>query len=110
MSMRAHRCKQWHGALHRDTRPVSRAVDASTVCVGLGSTFHSSGVLKTARRWEALEAAFAEIVETGGDMAQYKQRWRQGHWWWLTTASDVVYAGPNVGMNCKKARLQGMIS
>ena len=80
------------------------------MCVGLGSTFHSSGVLKTARRWEALEAAFAEIVETGGDMAQYKQRWRQGHWWWLTTASDVVYAGPNVGMNCKKARLQGMIS
>ena len=60
-------------------------------------------------RWEALEVAFKEIVEAGGDMVEYRRRWEEGRWWWLSGASDTVFAGPDKNMTCRQARAQGII-
>ena len=61
-------------------------------------------------RWEALDTALREIVETGGDMAAYRQRWADGRWWWLSSGNQTVYAGPRLSQSCKKARQVGLIS
>ena len=66
-------------------------------------------LLFLACRWKSLEAAFAEIVETGGDMRAYRQRWLEGRWWWLNTATGIAYGGPNLEMTCRKAVKQGLI-
>ena len=61
------------------------------------------------RRWEALEAALQAVVDTGGDMPAYRQRWKEGKWWWLSTSNQTVYAGKDLAQTCKKARAGGFI-
>jgi hypothetical protein len=50
------------------------------------------------------------VVDTGGDMSAYRQLWKEGEWWWLSTASQTVYAGKSVYQTCKKAKAAGLIS
>lgn len=61
-------------------------------------------------RWEVIDMALREIVETGGDMDEYKQRWDEGRWWWLSGANQTVYAGPEMHQTCRRARAFGMIA
>lgn len=61
------------------------------------------------RRWEALETALRAVVDTAGDMAQYKKRWEEGRWWWMSTADQIVPGGPSWYQTCKKAREEGLI-
>lgn len=57
-----------------------------------------------------LDTAFREIVDTGGDMQAFRQRWGEGRWWWLSTAKQAaVYGGHNIYQTCVKAREQGLI-
>ncbi len=38
------------------------------------------------------------------------QRWRDGHWWWLVTAHETVFAGPEYkNQTCRRARREGLI-
>lgn len=38
------------------------------------------------------------------------QRWRDGQWWWLATATETVYAGPEYkNQTCRRARQEGLI-
>lgn len=60
-------------------------------------------------RWEGLDAALRAIVDTGGDMEAYRRRWQDGTWWWLTTESEVVPAGPSWYGTCRRAHEAGMI-
>ena len=64
------------------------------------------------RRWEALEAVLREVVDVGGDMANYWQRWRDGRWWWFSSGDQLVFAGPGErkGVTCKRARAAGLVS
>ncbi|KAI7844598.1 hypothetical protein COHA_001838 [Chlorella ohadii] len=61
-------------------------------------------------RWEVIDMALREIVETGGDMDKYRQRWDEGRWWWLSGANETVYAGPEMHQTCRRARAFGLIS
>ena len=70
---------------------------------------HRAGRLGVCCRWEALETALRAVVDTGGDMKAYGQRWNEGSWWWLSTRSQTVPAGPNQRQTCSKARKQGLI-
>ena len=36
------------------------------------------------------------------------QRWREGRWWWFSTANQTVYAGPNQRLSCAQAQARGM--
>lgn len=48
-------------------------------------------------------------VDTAGNMTAYRERYAQGKWWWLSTATDTVPAGPDDTMTCKRAREEGSI-
>ncbi|PRW57966.1 hypothetical protein C2E21_3662 [Chlorella sorokiniana] len=61
-------------------------------------------------RWEVIDLALREIVETGGDMGEYRRRWDQGRWWWLASADQAVYAGPNLRQTCRAAEAAGLTS
>ncbi|PRW58044.1 hypothetical protein C2E21_3663 [Chlorella sorokiniana] len=61
-------------------------------------------------RWEVIDIALREIVEAGGDMEEYRQRWDEGRWWWLSAANQTVYAGPEMHQTCRRARAFGLIS
>ncbi|EFN58009.1 hypothetical protein CHLNCDRAFT_57085 [Chlorella variabilis] len=60
-------------------------------------------------RWPALRAVLEDIVKVGGDMQLYRQLFQDGRWWWLSSATQTVYAGPDLHMTCKTAREQGVI-
>ena len=55
-------------------------------------------------RWDVLDTALREIVETRGDMALFRERWAEGRWWWLSNGNQTVYAGRSIYQTCKKAR------
>ena len=42
-------------------------------------------------------------------MQLYRQLFQDGRWWWLSSATQTVYAGPDLHMTCKTAREQGVI-
>ncbi|KAL4423825.1 hypothetical protein ABPG75_001126 [Micractinium tetrahymenae] len=44
-------------------------------------------------RWKALETALRQVAETGGDMQQYWQLWRSGHWWWHVNPQNITVGG-----------------
>ena len=56
-----------------------------------------------------MEAALREIVEAGGDMAEYRRRWEEGRWWWFVGAKRLAFAGPDLETTCKKGRAQGLV-
>ncbi|KAL4446247.1 hypothetical protein ABPG77_003054 [Micractinium sp. CCAP 211/92] len=44
-------------------------------------------------RWEALQIALRQVADTGGDMQQYWQLWRSGHWWWHVNPHNITLGG-----------------
>lgn len=60
-------------------------------------------------RWEGLDTALRAIVDTAGDMDEYRRRWEEGTWWWLTTHNETVPAGASWYGTCRRAREAGMI-
>ncbi|KAI3428185.1 hypothetical protein D9Q98_006565 [Chlorella vulgaris] len=61
-------------------------------------------------RWQSLRTVLEAVVETGGDMLQYRQRWAVGRWWWLSGANQAaVYGGPQREMTCTKALREGLV-
>jgi hypothetical protein len=64
----------------------------------------------TLSRWQSLRTVLEAVVETGGDMLQYRQRWAAGRWWWLSGANQAaVYGGPQREMTCTKALREGLV-
>lgn len=77
-------------------RPRSRGDNVLTCAAGTCS-------------WEAVDTALRAIVDTAGDMANYRRRYEKGRWWWLSAANSTVYAGRNLRMTCQKAQAEGRI-
>ena len=54
----------------------------------------------------ALEA----IVDHAGQMQPYRHTYIAGNWWWLSTNTSTVPAGPDPLQTCSSARAAGLIS
>lgn len=60
-------------------------------------------------RWEALQTVLQAAVDTAGNMSAYREAYAAGQWWWLSTATATMPAGPDDTQTCKRAREQGII-